>query len=62
MIDEDDAMNWALFGPVGIFGLFILIFLMYSACENKEECSKMKCEHGTPTLISHQCLCVEKPK
>jgi len=62
MIDDDDVTLWVLGGPGGIFGLLIFIFMMYAACENTKECSQKKCDHGSPVLMKHECLCVEKAK
>ena len=62
MIDYDDAGDFAMFGPVGIVGLIIVIILFVCASMNDDDCQKKKCANGEPRLMNHDCLCVEKAK
>lgn len=61
MVDYDDVSFVAIAGPGGLIGLVILLIVLGLAVCNDSECSKMSCPSGgTPKLMHHECLCVEK--
>lgn len=73
MIDDDDVFAAAVLtpsggsGPVGcVVSLACLLFviaLAVIASQNKDECSKRKCEAGSkPMLLKGECLCVAQAK
>lgn len=71
MIDHEDADNAFTAaassdgggGWIGaIVSILLIVFLVWvtlAADENDKKCAAMKCEHGTPILAKHECLCVE---
>mgnify|MGYP000877429238 CR=1 FL=1 len=67
MLDDSDV-DFALLsgiGATGAFGVVIIIIAIIISIivyDNKEDCSKKKCEHGTPQLVNHDCYCIEKAK
>lgn len=73
MIDDDDVFAAAVLTPSGGAGPFgcifsvvclaIVIALAVVASQNKDECSKRKCEAGSkPMLLKGECLCVAQAK
>lgn len=67
MLDDDDVDFFILAQPngggwlLGVICLIILVVMVVIVSGNKDECAKLHCEHGTPILAHHECLCVEKP-
>jgi hypothetical protein len=67
MIDSDDADMVGLIGllmpeVLGFLILAIGIAVAIIASQNEQECGERHCDHGTPKLIKHECLCVEGAK
>ena len=67
MIDDDDvgwfALIWDFDSPLlAVLGIVIMCVLAYVACQNDDECSRMHCDHGTPQLVHHECICTERAK
>ena len=68
MIDDDDVTWVTMFMPTGggPFGLLlavaVIVFVWWRACSNDDECAKRHCDRGSPALMHHECLCVEKAR
>ena len=69
MLDDDD-LDLAIItstGPGGgcigaVVSIIVIGVVAYYVSQNKAECAEKHCDHGTPILTNHQCLCVEKAK
>lgn len=66
VLDDDDLDFTILACPsegwvVSILGLMLVIFVAIAVSKNKSECAAKTCEHGSPILAHHECLCVERP-
>jgi hypothetical protein len=66
MIDDDDVefavLSWFPGGGwfVALLGLVVVVWMLVAVSQNKTECAQQHCEHGTPILANHECLCVER--
>lgn len=58
MIDADDVSNAALFGGIGLFIIFLVIYLVWS----KPEIKKCHDQGGVIIRIEGNDKCVEPPK
>lgn len=67
MLDDDDVDFAILMWPsggwvVGILGFILIVVMLLIVQNNKNECSEMRCARGgSPILMHHECLCVERP-
>jgi hypothetical protein len=62
MLDDDDLDFALLASPASWLGVIIIVIVAVLVFQNRKECSQMHCEHGTPKLAAHECLCVEVAK
>jgi len=67
MLDDDDVELTALTWPAGgliisILGIVLIVWMVIQVSRNKDECAAKRCEHGTPILANHECLCAEKAR
>lgn len=63
MLDDDDAMDFALLGPGGLIGAVILILIVIAVYTNHGECEQRSCPGAQkPELVDHRCLCVTEAK
>ncbi len=67
MLDDEDLDFTILVTPTGgwiitILGIIAVIIVAIIVSDNKEECAKRHCEHGSPILAHHECMCVERPE
>jgi hypothetical protein len=65
MLDDDDvefvALAWSGGGwVIGVLGIIVLVIMMVIVSGNKDDCAKLSCPHGSPKLMEHECLCVDK--
>jgi hypothetical protein len=62
MLDNDDLDFAILASPASWIGLIVIIVVLIIVLKNHDECSKMTCERGKPTLVENDCHCLEKAK
>jgi hypothetical protein len=67
MLDDDDLEFTALAWPAGglvitLLGLILLVLVWVAVSKNKDECAQQHCRTGSPVLMHHECLCVERPE
>lgn len=67
MIDDSDV-DFAILASMGTRGWVSVVFavaafvLMVARCSSEDECGKRHCDKGKPTVVAHECVCVEKAR
>lgn len=64
--DIDDVVELGVLMPNSAPGcllwIALLIVVAVLVARNREECAALHCPEGEPTLLNHECLCVQKAR